>query len=440
MRLLSLLVLVVSSFAAAQEPWPQFRGPGGSGVAVGRLPSTWDAKTNIAWRTPIPGRGWSSPVVWGDRVFVTAVVNDKTLPSRPGLYISDLVGKLPEGAQVRKLLCLDFASGKLLWERTVDDRPAASPIHIKNSYATETPVTDGEHVWAMFGNHGVYCFDIKGTKLWSHALPVRKIRFGWGTAASPVLAGDMLLVPLDNEEKSELLALDIRTGETRWRATRPEEKANWATPLVWKNRVRTEIVTAGSHRVRSYDLDGNMLWEMKGMSTIAIPTPIASPDGDLAFVTSGYQFDPFRPLYAIRPGGKGDITLEPTQTSSETVAWVQRQAGTYHPTPLVYDGLLYMLYDKGFLACFEARTGKEIYSRQRIDPTGDKFTASPWAADGKIYCLSEEGDTYVIRAGPNYELLAKNPLGEMSLASPAASRGSILIRTAAHLYRISEKN
>jgi outer membrane protein assembly factor BamB len=431
---LIMLLLLAVAHANAEENWPRFRGPGGVGIGDDRpLPVQWDKKANIVWQTEVPGRGWSSPIIWGDRVFVTAVLNDKTPLPRKGLYIQDLLGKVPPGEHAWKLYCFDFASGKLRWERTVHHGTPRGPIHLKNTYASETPVTDGQHVYAYFGNLGLYCFDMDGNPTWSKQLEPKKTRMGWGTGSSPVLDDDRLYLVNDNEESSCLLALDKRTGKEIWRVQR-DEKSTWGTPLVWKNKQRTEIVTAGTRRIRSYDQDGKLLWELTGMSSISIPSPVAHDD--LIFVTSGYILDPLRPLYAIKPGAKGDISLDSKQASNESIVWRQPLAGPYHPTPLVYRNQVYVLLDRGFLASYDMRSGKEIYAKQRIDETSDKFTASPWAADGKIYCLSEDGDAFVIRAGSKFEVLARNPLEEMCLATPAVSRGSILIRTMSKLYRI----
>ncbi len=432
-----LIFLLGTNFLNAEENWPRFRGSGGLGVGNDRpLPTQWDGKTNVVWQAEVPGQGWSSPIVWGDRIFVTAVMNEKTPLPRKGLYIQDLLGKIPPGEHVWKLYCYDFDTGKRRWERIVHQGAPAGPVHMKNSYASETPVTDGQHVYASFGNLGVYCFDMDGKRKWSKPLDAHKTRMGWGMGSSPILHGDRLYLVNDNEEASYLLALDKRTGDEIWRTER-EEKSTWGTPFLWQNKARTEIVTAGTRRIRSYDLSGKLLWELSGMSSISIPSPFAHDD--LLYVTSGYILDPLRPLYAIKPGAKGDISLKDKQDSNEFIAWRQPQAGPYHPTPLAYAGQIYVLLDRGFLASYDARTGREIYAKQRIDETSDKFTASPWAADGKIYCLSEDGDTYVIRAGPKFEVLGRNSLDEMCLASPAVSRGSILIRTMTKLYRFADR-
>ncbi len=421
---------------AAQENWPRFRGAAATGVSEQPLPTRWDAKTNIAWAVDVPGRGWSSPIVWGEQVFVTAVLNDKTPPPRKGLYIQDLYGKIPPGEHVWKLYCFDFATGKLRWERVVHQGTPGGPIHLKNTYASETPATDGQHVYVFVGNLGVFCYDLQGNAKWSKKIEPHKTRMGWGTGASPVLHGERMFLVNDNEEQSYLAALEKRAGQELWRTER-SEKSNWGTPFIWETKARTEIVTAGTGKVRSYDLDGKLLWELAGMSSISIPSPFAH--GGLLYVTSGYVMDPMRPLYAIKPGAAGDISLKEKATSNDAIAWSQRQAGPYHPTPVIHGDYLYMLLDRGFLACYDARTGKEVYAKQRIDEASDKFTASPWAAAGKIYCLSEDGDTYVIRAGSKFEVLAKNSVDDMCLATPALVRGSIILRTAGKLYRIAER-
>jgi outer membrane protein assembly factor BamB len=331
--------------------------------------------------------------------------------------------------------CLDWSTGKIVWEREAHKGVPEMPHHIKNTYASETPVTDGERVYAYFGNVGLFCYDWHGKQLWSCRFGAFPIVFGWGTAASPVLYKDRVYVLNDNEKQSFLAALDKRTGKEVWRVER-DEKSNWATPFIWENDQRTEIITCGKNRVRSYDLDGKLLWELRGMSSIVIPTPLAK--FGLLYISSGYILDAKRPIFAIRPGATGDITLKDGETSNAFIAWYQKQAGPYNPSPLVYGDYLYVLYDRGFLSCYDARTGKEIYSKERIDPKANAFTSSPWAYDGKVFCLSEDGDTFVIKAGPKYELLGKNSLDEMCMATPAIARRSLILRTASKLYRIEE--
>jgi outer membrane protein assembly factor BamB len=295
-------------------------------------------------------------------------------------------------------------------------------------------VTDGERVYAYFGNVGVFSFDFEGRLIWTAKSGSFKTRYGWGTAASPVLHGDRIYIVHDNEERSFLVALDKKTGKQIWRVER-DEPSNWATPYIWENAQRTEIVVPGRTKVRSYDLNGKVLWELGGMSTIVIPTPFS--EFGLLYVCSGYVGDKTRPIFAIRPGASGDISLKDDETSNEFIAWFQKTGAPYNPSPLVYGEHLYVLFDRGLFSCHDARTGKLIYDKERLHPEGTAaFTASPWAYNGKIFCLSEDGDTFVIQAGTQFKLLGKNPLDEMCMATPAIAGNSLIIRTASKIYRI----
>ena len=428
------LFAILGPDAGAQENWPQFRGPSARGIGAGtNLPARWSATHNVAWQTEIPGRAWSSPIVWGNRVCLTTVINSgpSEVPKK-GLYFG---GDRPEPPALEhqwKLLGLDLTTGAVQWEKTVHQGAPKTSIHLKSSYGAETPVTDGERVYALFGNVGVFAFTLAGQEVWSRLLEPRKTRYGWGTAASPVLHHGRLFLVADNEDKAELVAFDAPTGRELWRVDR-DEKSNWATPYIWENGQRTELITPGTQAVRSYDLDGKLLWSLRGMSSIAIPTPFAG-DG-LLFVTSGYVGDKFRPLYAIRPGACGDITLKPDESGNEFIAWSNPVGGPYNPSPLFYQGRLYVLYDRGLVSCFEAKSGKVLYDRERL-PEGFAFTASPWAADGRIYCLNEDGVCFVLRAGDKFELLHTNKLAgdDMCLATPAMAGGRLLVRTAARVY------
>ena len=310
--------------------------------------------------------------------------------------------------------------------------------HIKNSYASETPVTDGERVYVYFGSIGlVAALDLNGKPVWTkEEIGAFDGRQGFGMAASPVLYKDRLYIVNDNNTQSFIAAFDKRTGDEVWKVTR-EEVENWSTPFVWENEVRTEIVTAGMGKVRSYDLDGKLLWELKGMTVNTVPTPFARHG--LVYVSSGYPGGALRPVYAIRPGASGDISLRPNETSNQYIVWSNPLLGTYNTSALVYGDYYYTLLDRGFLLCHDARTGKQMYARQRISVDSSGFTASPWAYNGKIFVLSEDGDTYVIQAGPEFKLLAKNSLAEMALATPAVVQGSLIIRTQSKLYRIARK-
>jgi outer membrane protein assembly factor BamB len=425
--------------ATAEARWPQFRGPGARGLGTdAQLPEHWSATSNVAWKAEIPGRGWSSPIVWGERVFVTTAVSaGETEPPKKGLYLG---GERPNAARPEhawKVLCLELASGQVQWEQVLHRGQPPGPVHLKNTFASETPVTDGERVYAVVGNVGVFCLDFNGRRVWSKPLEPHKIRNSWGTAASPVLHRDRLYYVNDNDEQSYLLALDKQTGRELWRVQR-DEKSNWATPCVWDTEPRPQIVTAGSGKVRAYDPDGKLLWWFKGMSIITMATPYA--DRGLLYVSSGFVADKLRPVYAIRPDASGDISLAPGQTNNAAIAWCQPTAGPYNPTTLVYEDRLYVLHDRGLLSAYHARTGALLYDRERL-PEGLRFTASPWACNGRIFCLNEDGITFVARAGDRFELLHTNKLAEddMCLATPALAGDRLLIRAAGRLYCVKGK-
>jgi outer membrane protein assembly factor BamB len=420
---MGMILLLLIAAALSADVWPQFRGPGAAGVADGaNLPERWSQTENVAWKTEIPGAGWSSPVVWADQVFVTSVIPlvDQEKP-RVGIYLDGRRVNPPPGEHRWMVYCLDARTGRIQWEREVHRGVSKSARHLKNSFASETPVTDGERIYAYFGNVGVFVFDMDGKPVWSQPIGPFPTRTGWGTASSPVLHGGTLFILCDNEEQSFLAAFDGKTGKEIWRAAR-DEKSSWATPHIWEHDGTAEIVTNASNRIRSYDLDGKLLWELGGASSIAIPTPLSR--FGMVYVSSGYVQDSNRPVFAIRPGGE--------------VAWSLPQGGPYNTSPLIYRDQYYTLFDRGFFASHDARTGKEIYDKVRIDPAAGAFTASPWAYNGKIFALSEDGVTFVIQAGPEYKLLGQNSLDEMALATPAMARGSLFIRTASKLYCIRE--
>lgn len=442
--LLLLSITAVTSMSVrpsiAETPinWPQFRGAEATGVAASepsQLPDRWSASENVEWKTDLLGRGWSSPVVWGNQVFVTSVINrGESEEPKKGLYFGGNREEPSDDEHEWTVYCLALDSGKIKWSKIVHQATPETSIHIKNSYASETPATDGEHVYAMFGGVGVYCLDFDGNIVWSRALKPRKTRYLWGTAASPVLHKDRLYMVVDNEEESFLLALDKSTGKEVFRVAR-DEKSNWSTPYIWEHNEATEIVTLGTDRVRSYDLDGQLKWWLEGMSSITIATPYEHQG--LLFISSGYVLDEMRPLYAIRPGAEGNISLTEDESSNEWIAWSQPQAAPYNPSTLGYRGIVYVLYDRGFMGAYRASDGEELYTKQRL-PQGRAFTSSPWAYDGKVFCLNEDGDTFVVQAGEAFNLLHVNKLqsDDMGMATPAIVGDRLLIRTAARLYSI----
>ena len=430
-----LSILLCVGMAHGDTNWPQFRGADSRGVSANvDLPDTWSTTENIAWKTDLPGKGWSSPVVWGNRIFVTTVVNQgETEEAKKGLYFGGERKDPVDALHEWRVMALDLESGEVQWNTKVYEGKPTMGIHIKNSYASETPVTDGEHVYAYFGNLGLFCLDFEGKLVWEKRIEQVKTRYSWGLAASPVLHEDRIYVVNDNTEVSYIMALDKATGKELWRIDR-EEKSNWSTPFIWKNSKRTEIITPGTVQVRSYDLEGKLLWHLEGMSSITIATPYA--DGDLLYVSSGYVGDrKARPLYAIRPGASGDITLAEGETSNDFIAWSDPFGAPYNPSTLVYGDNLYVLYDRGKVSCYNAKDGSLIYEGERL-PRGAGYTASPWAYDGKIFCLNEDGVTHVLKAGDTFEVLATNTLAEedMGMSTPAMSGDKLLLRTAARLY------
>jgi len=399
------------------------------GVADGsRFPEKWSETENVAWKTAVAGMGWSSPVVWGDRLYLTTGIASGAIEEpKKGLYFGGNRGKVT--AEHRFVaMALDTNSGKVLWERELWRGVPKGSRHLKNSFASETPVTDGERVYFYFGQVGLFALDRAGKTVWTLPVEAVETRYGWGTASSPVLHQGRLYVVNDNDSASFLMAVDAKTGKLIWTTPRPDEQSNWSTPFVWEHDGKTEIVTTGTGRNRSYDLDGKLIWEFGGMSTIVIPTPMAKHG--LLYLTSGYVGDENRPVFAIKPGARG-VLKDPH------IAWKLPQAGPYNPSPILYGDYYYTLLDRGFLTCHDARTGKEIYGKQRIDPAAAAFTASPWASNGKLFLLSEDGDTFVVAAGPSYQLTGKNSLNEMAMATPAIAGDALYIRTASKVYKIA---
>jgi len=439
MRLIFLVALATSMLFSittqARENWPYFRGPSCGVVKDEVLPVSWSTTENVKWKIDVVGRAWSSPVVWGDKIFLTTVASEGHVEeAKKGLYFGGNRNKPPSAIHHWIVYCYDWASGKTLWQKTVHTGKPAEPVHIKNTYASETPVTDGERVYFYFGNLGVFCFDLQGKEIWQKRLNPAKMRYNWGTAASPVLHGDKLFIINDNEKKSYLLALDKKTGDEVFRVQR-DEKSNWVTPYIWENAERTELVTCGTGKVRSYDLKGQLLWELGGMSVIAIPMPVEA--NGLLYLCSGYVGDKKnRPIYAVKAGASGDITPEDEQDTGKYIAWYHKFGGPYNPSPIAYGDYFYILYDRGMVSCYQGQTGKLIYEKQQLAKDARAFTVSPWANDGKLFFLSEDGDTFVVKAGPEFKLLGRNALDEMCMATPAALRGSIIIRTLNKLYRI----
>jgi outer membrane protein assembly factor BamB len=427
----------ICAIAAGEDNWPRFRGVDASGVAADdeRLPLEWDQEKNVLWKVDIPGRGWGSPIVWGQRVFVSAVHSDDDYEApKAGLYLGQGRGEPPDTVHHWMVYCLELGTGKLLWKHEAHTGKPQVPRHPKNTYAAETPATDGQRLYVLFGDVGLYAYDFEGRPLWSHDIEPKKTKYGYGAAASPVVAGDQVVMVYDNDEESYIAALDSASGQVRWKQPR-NETSTWATPFVWRHAGRTEIVTAGREENRSYSLNGELLWHFNGrMSVLTIPSPFEA-DG-LVYITSGYFQDTKRPVFALAPGASGDITLAEGQTSNEHIRWSLDKMGPYNPSPIVYRGLYYTLLDRGMITCHDAKTGELVYDRTRF-PQGATFTASPWAYNGKLFCLDENGTTYVMPAGREFTVERSNALDELCLATPAVSQSKLLVRTAGRVYCIS---
>src|SRR5580704_3671997 len=434
--LLAIVCLATANLRAADGNVPRFlTGRQTSAADPVHPPERWSATENVGWKVDIAGLGWSSPIVWNGRIFLTTCISAAPdRKPRKGLYLEDLdANKYPPDRtpHIWKTLCLDLATGKTVWEQVASEGVPAKPHHIKNTLASETPTTDGERLYVLFGNLGLFCYSLDGRPLWNVPIPARNTRYGWGTSMSPVVFGDRVYYADDNEETASVVALDKRTGKEIWRVTR-NEKTNYSTPYIWETPNRTELVISGINWVTSYDLLGKELWKIKGKSILAIPTPFAH--NGLLYVTSGHVLWGEHRIYAVRPCAKGDLSPIEDKPLDSHVAWFQK-IGPYHPTPLIVGDNLYMLFDRGFLMCFDAKTGKQVFDKQR-QPKGNAFTSSPWSYADKLFCLNEDGVTFVVQTGPKFKLLHTNTLAEddMCMATPVIAGDRLLIRTAKRIY------
>lgn len=419
--------------------WPQFRGTAASGVADGfPTPAAWDvpAGKGVRWKTPIPGLAHSSPIIWGDKLFVTTSVSADPNPYlKVGLY-----GESPKHEEKVdhdfRVYCLDKKSGKILWEQSAYKGVPKVLRHIKATHANCTPATDGKHLVAYFGSEGLYCYDLDGKLLWKKDLgvldagPSGADEIQWGVANSPIIHDGKVILFVAARNESYLAALDMKDGKELWRTSREVDPC-WGTPAVHESPQRKQVIVNGYKHIGGYDLTtGAELWKMKGGGDVPVPTPVVAHD--LIYITNAHG--DASPVYAIRPGATGDITLAPSETSNSHIAWANMKIGNYMQTPLVYGDLLYCCRDSGILAVYEAKTGEKKY-RERL-ANGVGFTASPVAADGKVYFTSEEGDVHVVTAGPEFKVAAVNKLGEICMASPAISEGTLFFRTQGHVLAV----
>jgi outer membrane protein assembly factor BamB len=444
-----LAALIFAGLAAGSAPgsppsasrWPQFRGPNASGRADGaNLPDTWSAADGkgIAWKTPIPGLAHSSPIVWGDRVFVTTAISSRKDASfKPGLYGE---GTASEDVTSHKwnLMALDRRTGKILWERTAYEGTPKEKRHIKATYANATPATDGKYVVAFFGSQGLYAYDLDGNLEWKRDLgrlnagAYDSPDYEWGTASSPIIYKDLVIVQADQQKDSFVMAVRLKGGAIAWKTTR-DELPSWATPTVYTAGATPELVTNAPKFIRGYDPGtGRELWRLGRSSNITAPTPVF--DKDLIVVMSGRR--PNAPIFVLKAGARGDITLPEGATTGGPVVWTRESAGSYMPTPLIHDGRIYVLKNQGILTCWDLRTGEQIYE-QRLPGVTSGFSASPILADGKLYLSSEDGDVFVVRAGPKFEVIATNPMGQPLMATPAIADGLLIVRGERDLFAVS---
>ena len=431
-----LAVAGLSFFAsgAAAGNWPQWRGPEGSGISNEKnLPAEWTPTKNIKWKTPIDGRAHSSPIVWENRIFLTTAVEGEVVPGAQAVKHTVEGGKEfkhPDsvGADKKhtfKVISIDRDSGKIVWQATAWEGTPYDNRHRKSSYAASTPATDGKLVYAFFGTEGLYAYDYKGKLAWKADLG-KLGTVGMGTGTSPILFNDLVIVQCDEEngEASFIVAVDKKTGKEAWRTPR-KVQVSWSTPLLVKTASRAELITSGTEAVVAYDpATGKELWRHKGVESNAIPSPVAN--NEMVFLVAGF---PAKIAMAIKLGQNGDLTGTPN------VPWTYAKGTAYVPSPILYGDYLYLTTDRGILTCLDAKTGEVKYEGGRI-PIPATFTASPVAFEGKILMTSEDGDTFIVKAGPKHEVLGTNSVGEPVYASPAIADGRIFIRGEKNLYCI----
>jgi outer membrane protein assembly factor BamB len=431
------LVLLLPTAAAAQDTgrldsWPHWRGPLANGTAPkADPPLRWDATTNIKWKAPLPGRGSATPIVWGQQVFiVTAIPTERTATATELPQINPQLEKKTRAPALYYqfvVLCFDRQTGQLRWRQTATEKVPHEGHHPSHSYAAGSPTTDGQRLYVSFGSFGIYCYDLDGKLLWQRDLGRLSTRLGWGEAVTPVVHGDALLLNWDQEVGSALICLDARTGQTRWRAER-DEKTSWNTPLVVEHKGRSQVIVNGTNRARSYDLaTGTELWQVGGMTTNAIPSPVAA--GGIAYCMSGYQG---ACAVAVPLDSSGDLTDSPR------LVWRVSKGTPYVPSPLLAGERLYFtLANSALLTVLDIRTGQTLLDRERLKGVSS-FYASPVAAAGRIYLVDREGTTLVLRQGDRLEVLATNRLDDPIDASPVAVGKQLLLRGERYLYCLEE--
>jgi outer membrane protein assembly factor BamB len=438
--LFTISILGLSPITTRAQNWPSFRGPNASGVAEGtKLPVTWDGEKaqNIIWKTAIPGLSHASPIVWGNRIYVITAISSN---AKAGFIAKDRGISLStdETKHTWHIYAIDKRDGRVVWEQKAYEGVPRAKRHVKATQANSTPVTDGRYVVALFGSEGMACYDMDGKLLWKQDLGVLNPGLwddkdsSWGHASSPIIYRDLVIVQADGHKQSFIAAFNLKDGKQAWRVER-NEITSWTTPTIYQGKNRTELVANGGRYVRGYDpLSGKELWRFSDSETqVKMQAPQIA--NDLIYITGGYP--PGRAMWVFRPGAVGDISLKAGETKNDFIAWSSSSGSPYTPTPIIYGDLFYVLADNGVLSAYDAKTGERFY-QQRLPSS---FSASPVAADGKLYLASEDGDVFVVKTGRQYELLAKNVMGQPLMATPAITQGMLILRGDNALYAIGER-
>ena len=442
------VILLIFNFVPtlASEPlgvhWPGFRGPGASGVAEKfSTPTSWNVERaeNIKWMSPIAGLGHSSPVIWDDRIYITtAISGKKDTPLKVGLY-GDVEPVDDESVHEWRVYCLDKNTGEILWKQTAHRGVPKIKRHPKATHANCTPATNGKYLVAFFGSEGLFCYDMDGTPLWKRDFGTLDSGFfylpeaQWGFASSPVIHENVVIVQCDVQKDSFIAAFGIEDGESIWKVPR-DEVPTWSTPAIHSADGKTQVVVNGYKHIGGYDFEtGHELWKLSGGGDIPVPTPVCVDN--LAFITNAHGR--MSPIYAISLDATGDISPGKNHTAGNYIVWSYDRGGAYMQTPIVYGDYLYSCRDNGVLSCYKTDTGERIYEK-RLGRGATGFTASPVAANGKIYFTSEVGDIYVIQAGPDFKVLSTNSVGDICMATPAISEGTLFFRTRNHLIAVSD--
>ncbi len=436
-RTIFLLVFVLWMVPSSAQNWPQFRGPNSNQlIDDSNLPLEWGTSTNLAWKVELEGRGWSSPIIWEDKVFYTTAVIDRS--SAPDSLITDSRGRElnPQGAVYSwQVHCLDMNTGKEIWQKVAYEGNPGIPTHPENTYASETPVTDGERLYVYFGMNGLYCFDLDGELLWKKDMGAYLSTSNWGTSTSPLVYNDVLYMQIDSDSTSYLAALDTRTGKQIWRVER-DENTNWSTPIIWKNKYRTELVTSGQ-KARSYDpATGDLIWELDLGGGRNISSPVG--DDEMVFLGNEERQGGGGILFAVKAGAEGDISLQESESNSSGVVWSRKKSGIAMASPLLHKGLIYIVERRrGQIFSYDAASGVTVFDGIQL-PDAAPFWASPWASENRIYCLDEEGKTYIIEAGREFQLLSVNKLEDKIWTSVAISSDSYVFRGVSHIWCVKK--